>query len=86
MATRTRKRIVEKATVTRDQLDTPDVTTVQVISGVGSVVGLLTSAAIISNTTGKLIVGVASIILPLAFTWADAHIRHGRSTGNMNRR
>lgn len=85
MAKVTRKRQIQRAVVQAHELDTPDVTPVQAISAVSGITGLLMDATVISNGTSKLIVGIASIVLPLAFTWADAHIRHGRATGNTKR-
>lgn len=57
----------------------PDITPVQIVATLTSVVGLLVSQGIIDNNTEKLIVGLASILLPTIWVLADSIIRHGRA-------
>lgn len=58
---------------------TPDITPVQIISTLTALVGLLVSQGLVTNGTGKLIGGLASILVPVAWQIADAIIRHGRA-------
>jgi hypothetical protein len=60
-------------------VSTPDITPAQVVSTIGGVIGVLLAAAVIDGHTAKLIVGLASIVIPFGWQLADAIIRHGRS-------
>lgn len=60
-------------------LKTPDVTSVQVLAVVSSVVGLFLTQHYIDERLAQTITGVASIVLPLVWMVADALIRHGRA-------
>lgn len=60
-------------------MTTPSITPAQIVSTVLAVVGLLVTQGAVSNGTGKLIGGLASIVVPAAWQVADAIIRHGRA-------
>lgn len=58
---------------------TPDITPAQIYSAIVAVLGLLVSQGLVTNHTGKVIGGLASILVPVAWQVADAIIRHGRA-------
>lgn len=60
-------------------MKTPDITPAQILSSVLALIGLLVTQGAVDNETGKLIGGVASIVIPAAWQIADAVIRHGRA-------
>lgn len=60
-------------------MTTPSITPAQILSTLTSFVGLLVSQGAVTNGTGKLIGGIASIVVPAAWQVADAIIRHGRA-------
>lgn len=58
---------------------TPDITPAQIVAVVSSVIGLLVDAQLVSGSTQRLVVGLASTLVPFGLVLADAIIRHGRS-------
>lgn len=60
----------------------PTVTPVQIIAAIGSIIGLLIANGVVTNDTGKLVTGLAAIVVPLAFVIGDAIIRHGHATAH----
>lgn len=58
---------------------TPSITPAQIVSTILAVVGLLVTQGAITNGTGKLVGGLASILIPAVWQIADAVIRHGRA-------
>jgi hypothetical protein len=60
-------------------MKTPDITPVQVVSTILAVVGLLVTQGLVTNNTGKVIGGLASILIPFVWQLADAIIRSGRA-------
>lgn len=59
--------------------NTPDITPAQIVAVIGTVIGLLVDAQLVSGKTQHLIVGLASALVPFGIVIADAIIRHGRS-------
>jgi hypothetical protein len=57
----------------------PDITPAQIVSTILAVLGLLVTQGLVTNHTEKLIGGLASILVPVAWQIADAIIRHGRA-------
>jgi predicted histidine transporter YuiF (NhaC family) len=57
----------------------PDITPAQLVSTVLAVVGLFVTQGLVTNNTGKVVGGLASILVPVAWQLGDAIIRHGRS-------
>ncbi len=64
---------------------TPDVTSAQIAALVAAVVAQVAAWGWIKDTTGQNLVSIAGIVLPAAWAFADAHIRHGRATGTANK-
>jgi hypothetical protein len=60
-------------------MTTPDLTPAQILSTIMAILGLLVSQGLVTNHTEKLIGGLASILIPVAWQLADAIIRHGRA-------
>ena len=60
-------------------MSTPSITPAQIVAAAGAIVGLLVADGLVTNHTGKLITGLAAILVPFAILLADAIIRHGRS-------
>lgn len=60
-------------------MKTPNLTSAQIVSSALAVIGLLVTQGAVTNETGKLIGGLASILIPTIWIVADAIIRHGRS-------
>lgn len=60
-------------------MSTPNLTPAQLVASATSIVGLFVTQGAVTNETGKIIGGLASILIPLAWLIADAIIRHGRS-------
>jgi hypothetical protein len=60
-------------------MKTPNITPVQIVSTILAVVGLLVTQGLVTDSTGKVIGGLASILIPLGWQIADAIIRHGRA-------
>jgi hypothetical protein len=58
---------------------TPDITPAQGLAALAAIGAQLVDAQLIDGRPDKLIVGIAGIVLPLAWVAADAIIRHGRS-------
>jgi hypothetical protein len=60
-------------------LKTPDITPAQLVAAFSAVVGLVLTARYIDDRLAQLLVGVGAIVIPIAWTLADALIRRGRS-------
>lgn len=60
-------------------MKTPDITPAQIIAGISTVIGLLVTDQWIDGRLGKLLTGLASVLVPVGFLIADAVIRHGRA-------
>lgn len=57
----------------------PDITVAQIVALITAILGLVVSQGLITNNTEKIIVGIASIAVPMVLAIADSIIRHGRS-------
>lgn len=64
---------------------TPDITPAQIAAGITAIAAQAVAWGWIKDTTGQNLVAVAGIILPTAWAFADAHIRHGRATGTADK-
>lgn len=60
-------------------MQTPNITQAQVLASLTTVVGLLVTQGAVTNGTGKLIGGIAAVVIPFVWIIADAIIRHGRA-------
>ncbi|MBA2724516.1 MAG: hypothetical protein H0U53_00870 [Actinobacteria bacterium] len=60
-------------------METPNVTQIQILALVTSVLGLVVALGLIDNDQSQLILGVASTALPIVFTVADMFIRTTRA-------
>lgn len=73
------------SSATPTRLATPDVTTAQLGAIAAAVISQLVAWGVMSDSTGSMLVSIAGIVLPAAWAWADAHMRHGRAIGNASR-
>ncbi len=76
---------VPRKTAEPGKFATPDVTTAQIAALITAIVAQAAAWGWIKDTTGQNLVSVAGIVLPAAWAFADAHIRHGRATGSANK-
>lgn len=60
-------------------MQTPNITQAQVLASLTTIVGLLVTQGAVTNGTGKLIGGIAAVVIPFVWIIADAIIRHGRA-------
>lgn len=60
-------------------LQTPDISPAQLLSMLTAIVGLVVSLGFVDNDRAQAFLAAASVVVPIAWIWADALIRHGRS-------
>ncbi len=60
-------------------METPNVTQVQIIALITSVLGLVVALGLLDNDQSQIILGVAATAIPIVFTLADMVIRITRA-------
>lgn len=70
---------VPNVIIQHNQPEMPDITPAQTVSLLTLIVSQAVDATLISGQTSKLIIGIGGIVIPVAWTLADAIIRRGRA-------